>query len=350
MADTEPCDVVVDENERLVSLRRLILFVLFGVIVYLVILFYGEVGRIAVALSSIPWWTIPLMLGLSFLNYVFRYVKWQYFLHRIDVRMPHRDSFSVFLAGFTLTVSPGKIGEAIKGYFCNELRGTPIAKIMPVVVSERVTDLLAMVILAMVGLVGGASTGNEIFTVLMLGGAVLIGAVILSRSSIYERGVKRLTSFGPLKRFQNSCDLIEDTMVKTLAPRSMFVSTAVSVPGWLMECIALWILLCLLTGTGSPTLSSQSLQLLLTATFIHSAASVIGALVFTPGGLVGYEATSIALMQITLGLAESAASLATIIIRFATLWFSVIVGFIALGAVQRCKRDRQQMKEASSLK
>ncbi len=346
MTENEPCDVEIRGRE-LISLRRLVLFVLLGVVVYLCILLYGEIGRISLALSSIPWWVVPIMLGLSFLNYLIRYVKWQYFLHRIDVRIPHKESFCVFLAGFTLTVSPGKIGEAIKGYFCNELRGTPIAKIMPVVVSERVTDLLAMVILAIIGLVGGVSTGNETVTVIVLGGAVLLGAIILSRSSVYERGVKRLTSFGPLKRFQDSCDLIEDTMVRTLAPRSMFVSTAVSVPGWFMECMELWILLSFLTGAGLPSLSVESLHLLLTATFIHSTASVIGALVFTPGGLVGYEATSIALIHLILGLTQSAAGVATIIIRFATLWFSVFVGFVALVAVQSLRRTDNTQKHQS---
>ncbi|NWF95237.1 MAG: flippase-like domain-containing protein [Candidatus Thorarchaeota archaeon] len=339
MSDTNPCEIPV-ERSGLVSVRKLLLFVFAGVVIYLLMILYGEIGRIASALSVIPWWwVVPAILVLSFLNYIIRYVKWQYFLRRIDVNLRHLESFSVFLAGFTLTVSPGKIGEVIKGYFCNQLKGTPIAKVVPVVVSERVTDLLAMVLLAMMGFLLGFNTGNELITIIGLGGLVFFGALVLSRRSLYNRLIKRMTSFGPLKRFQSSCDMIEDTMVRTLAPRPMLVSTTISVPGWFMECIELWILLGLLTGTGLPSLAPESLLLLVHATFIHSAASVIGALVFTPGGLIGYEASSIALMQVLLGLTEAVASVATILIRLATLWFSVVVGFVALAAVERLHRQ-----------
>ena len=97
-----------------------------------------------------------------------------------------------------------------------------------------------------------------------------------------------------------------------------------------------------MTGAGIPTLGSASIILLMVATFIHSTASVIGAVSFSPGGLGPYEITSLALITVLLGIPEDAASViagaATIIIRFVTLWFSVIVGFIALGIVTRRRK------------
>jgi uncharacterized protein (TIRG00374 family) len=144
---------------------------------------------------------------------------------------------------------------------------------------------------------------------------------------------------GPLKRFNQSCDLIEDTMTKTLSPRPMIVSTVISLPGWFMESLELWILLSILSGAGLPTLSWPSLMLLASATFIHSAASVIGAVTFLPGGLGTYEATSVLLMMSLLGFTNAVASAATILIRFVTLWFSVVVGFVALRLLARARHS-----------
>ncbi len=334
-----------EQESSFVSMRKVILFVLFGVIVYLIIIFYGQFDAVLAAVTMIPWWVLPAMMALSFLNYVIRYVKWQYYLRRIGVNLSHADSFSVFLAGFTLTTTPGKIGEGIKGVFINDIDGTPVAKTMPVVVSERVTDLLAMAILAMIGLLIGFAGGDQLLLVAFVGAAALVGAIILGNSRFYDKILSKMTGFGPLKRFQDSSDVIGETMTKTLSPRPMAVSTAVSVPGWFMECIELWLLLSILSGAGLPSFTSSSLILLLQATFIHATASAIGALSFLPGGLVGYEVTSVALIQMMLFMNEAVAGVATIIIRFVTLWFSVIVGFVALAIVERRRRKRDAVAQ-----
>jgi len=335
-------------KQAMISTRKLIVFVIFSVVVFAAVGLYGQLDDVMNALASIDWWIVlPTMMALSFFNYIIRYVKWQYYLNRIDVHLSHTDSFSVFLAGFTLTTTPGKIGEAIKGFFIRDIDGTPVAKTVPVVVSERVTDLLALVILAMIGFGIGINTGDQFLTVLLLGGVVLVGAIVLSQKTFYQKILTRFTSFGPLKRFHDSVDDIEHTMTRTLGPKPLVVSTTVSIPGWFMECLELWLLLSLLTGAGFPSLAPDSLILLLQSTFVHSTASIIGAISFLPGGVGTYEITSVALITLLLGLPAALASAATILIRVVTLWFSVIVGFIALGVVTRRTRKHQEVIELS---
>ena len=318
--------------------RNIAIFIIISMIVFGLVGVYGNPVEVMQALSAIPWyWVLPVMMALSFLNYTFRYMKWQYFLKRIDVHLSHRDSFSIFLAGFTLTTTPGKIGEAVKGYFVQAVEGTPVAKTIPIVVSERITDLLAIVILALVGFTLGVNTGDQLLTVLILGGAVLGGAIVIGSKTFYQKFLSKMTSFGPLKRFHESVDIIEDTMTKTLSPKPMLASTAISIPGWFMECLELWILLAILSG------QALSLSLLLIATFIHATASIIGALTFSPGGIGMYEFTSIALIGLLVTTSGTVQSAATILIRVMTLWFSVIVGFIAMGIVTR--RAGQVAKE-----
>ncbi len=342
--------MTVGENttrQSMVSTQRLIAFVIFSVVVFAAVGLYGQLDEVILALSSIDWWIVlPAMMALSFFNYVIRYVKWQYYLNRIDVHLSHTDSFSVFLAGFTLTTTPGKIGEAIKGFFIREIDGTPVAKTVPVVVSERVTDLLALVLLAMMGFGIGINTGDQLLTVLLLGGVVLVGAIVLSQKTFYQKILSRLTSFGPLKRFQDSVDDIEYTMTQTLGPKPLVVSTTISIPGWFMECIELWLLLSLLSGAGLPSLTTTSLVLLLQTTFVHSTASIIGAISFLPGGVGTYEITSVVLITFLLGIPVALASAATILIRVVTLWFSVIVGFVAFGIVTRRTRKVKDSQQA----
>ncbi|MFX1604770.1 MAG: YbhN family protein [Promethearchaeota archaeon] len=343
-----PGEETTKSEQSMISAQKVIAFVIVSVVVFAAVGLYGKIDDVISYLALIPWWwVLPAMMVLSFLNYIIRYVKWQYFLKRIDVHLSHTDSFSVFLSGFTLTATPGKIGEAIKGYFIRDINGTPVAKTVPIVVSERVTDLLALVLLAMIGFGIGVSTGNELLTVIMLGGVVFIAAIVLSQKTFYQRILKRFTSFGPLKRFQDHVDDIENTMIQTLGPKPLVLSTIISIPGWFMECLELWLLLSLVSGGVLPSLAPASLILLLQATFVHATASIIGAISFLPGGVGTYEVTSVALIQFLLGMSDSQASVATILIRVVTLWFSVIVGFVALGVVSRRIRKRKLSNELS---
>jgi uncharacterized protein (TIRG00374 family) len=329
-------------NDRsFISPKRMAILIVASMAVFGLLGMYGNPVEVFQALSAIPWyWVLPLMMILSFLNYSFRYLKWQYFLHRIDVNISNRDSFSIFLAGFTLTTTPGKIGEAIKGYFVQEIEGTPVVKTIPIVVSERVTDLLAIVILALVGFTLGVNTGDQLLTVLILGGAVLCGAIVVGSKTFYQKILSRLMSIGPLKRFQDHCDTIENTMTKTLNPKSMLYTTAISIPGWFMECLELWILLGFLSG------ESLTLSLLLIATFVHATASIIGALTFTPGGVGTYEGTSLFLLGLLL-FTGTVASAATILIRFMTLWFSVVIGFISMSFItRRARKVHEETQQA----
>jgi glycosyltransferase 2 family protein len=68
----------------------------------------------------------------------------------------------------------------------------------------------------------------------------------------------------------------------------------------------------------------------LIAVFIFSISTVVGALIATPGGLGGTEGALVALTAQLLGLARTPASAAALLIRFATLWFGVILGLICL--------------------
>lgn len=330
-----------EQQESFISTRKLVAFVVVGVLVYLLIGFYANFDLVFDALLSIPWWWIlPTMMAMSFVNYAIRFVKWQYYLGLIDVNLSVRESFSIFLAGFTLTATPGKIGEAIKGYFCNEIDGTPIAKTVPVVISERITDMLAMIALAMGGFILAFNIGNQLFLLAGVGVLAIIGALVLNSETFYSKILRKLTSVGPLKRYQDSCDLIEDTLMKTLAPKPLILSSLVSIPGWFMECMELWLLLSLFTGMGLPSLTINSLILLASATFIHAGASTVGAvLIFLPGGLGGYEAFAIGMMTTLMLLPIAIASAATMLVRFVTLWFSVMVGFVAMAVVTRMTRD-----------
>jgi len=97
-----------------------------------------------------------------------------------------------------------------------------------------------------------------------------------------------------------------------------------SVLAWACEGIALWVLL-VGFGTRPP---------LLLSVFFYETASLAGALIPVPGGLGVVEGMRREQL-VRLGGAPSAIATASmILVRFATLWWAVAVGFMALGVLR----------------
>ena len=97
------------------TLRRVLAVMLVGVVLYGCFVLYAGCRDIAATLARYRWWTFAATLGLASINYGFRFLKWEYYLARLGVRGVRKpDSLLVFLSGFVLTVTPGKVGEVFK--------------------------------------------------------------------------------------------------------------------------------------------------------------------------------------------------------------------------------------------
>lgn len=125
--------------------------------------------------------TLPLILGFVLLNYFFRFLRWEYYLRVLQIRIPLSESFGIFMSSLSMAVTPGKMGEVVKAYFLKALHGIPMSKSMPIVFAERVTDFLALLIISFAG---AYEIGYEKKIIVMLALVFVAGiGVISSRST-----------------------------------------------------------------------------------------------------------------------------------------------------------------------
>src|SRR3954469_6821323 len=137
------------------NIRRLLLGVLLGVLLYGAAVAYTGYQRVHLALASFHWSAFFVAIGLASLNYCLRFGKWQYYLRRLGVtQVPVAESALVFLSGFVLTITPGKLGEVFKSAVLARTHGVPAERTAPIVVAERLTDVIAIVIWVVVGSTG----------------------------------------------------------------------------------------------------------------------------------------------------------------------------------------------------
>src|SRR3990172_343903 len=136
------------------SLRtKLLVSLVFGLLVVLVLMVYADFSRIVDEFGRFRWAYVPAILALTMLNYVLRFVKWDYYMRLVGTRNVGRlDSFLLFFSGLSMVMTPGKVGEWLKSYLLREISGVPISRSAPIIIAERLTDGVAMGLLALGGL------------------------------------------------------------------------------------------------------------------------------------------------------------------------------------------------------
>lgn len=305
----------------MIPIRRLLLVALAGVLLYGVFVVYTGYHTVQSSVQTFRWSGFGYALLLASFNYVLRFGKWEYYLRALRIRrIPLLDNLLIFLSGFVLTVSPGKVGEVFKSAVLERTYGVATHLTAPIVVAERLTDVIAVVLMI---LVGSTSLPGGLFWASMGALAVGVGLVGIYWSAPVFAFLRKLegTRFAPaVPKFIQAYAQLQTIA----APRLLLVPTLLSCVGWGCEGLALGLIL---EGFGENVSSVQ-------AAFFYATSTLAGALIPVPGGLGVTEGLMQQQMVHVAGVSQGAATTSMLLIRIATLWWAVAVGFAALGILR----------------
>ena len=285
---------------------------LLAVAVYLVMCIYADFDKLIQAFESFQWIYLILLIVLTTLGYFIRYLKWNYFLNSVGVHLKTKDNLFVFLSGLSMIITPAKMGEIWKGWLIKEINNEKLSKTVPVVIIDRVTDLLALILLSLTGIFY-YEKGSYILIIILL---VFAAFFLVIKSKFISN---KLIFFMEKRAGKYSSDVkhMHQTFEETMAPKTLMVTTILAVFAWFCECLGLYMVV-----LGF----SQYLTLTVT-TFVFSFSSLVGAVSMIPGGLGIAEATISGLLQF-FGLTSTVSVGVALIVRLGTLWYGVIVGLI----------------------
>ena len=308
---------------------KIMLSLVFGVLVIAVLSLVADARALTTTLNDFAWELLPLILGLTLFNYALRFLKWQYYLRLIGVRgLSTRDSAGIFFSAFTMVMTPGKVGELLKSYLLRRVAGTPVAVSAPIIVAERLTDGLAMVALAALGLTQ-SRFGWPVLALTLVG--AVAGIAIVQHRPTVERLLRAGERIGPLStRIHHLRDFLGSAR-ELLRPWPLALAVGTGFVSWLGECVAFYLVL---IGLGLP----GSWALLIAATSILALATLLGSASMLPGGLGVADASIAGLLLAVVAsplMTGEVAVAASLLIRFATLWFGVILGAVVLALFRR---------------
>ena len=289
-----------------------------GALLYLGGAIAADLDRVSASLGQFQWSILVPVCALTFLNYGLRFVKWRYLLRRLGVDMPLGEDALNFTAGLAMVISPGKAGELLKPYVVRARTGVPMATTIPALVTERLTDGIAMLILA--GFSVGAYAADKVHYLTIPAAVIGFGLLILAHEGLSLWSVRQLSRVYGLRGVAAKMEEMLVSLRRCVAPWPLLLTLVLSIIAWGAECYGY---LLVFKGLGYPDVDLE------VAVFLYAFATVAGSAM--PGGLGVADGVlaggAVSLIQ---GITQPVSVAAAILIRVCTLWIGVAIGALAL--------------------
>lgn len=302
--------------------RKLIFSLVLAFLFYIALALFSDWSKLTHALIDFPWGWLPLVITLTLVNYVGRLLKWQWYLNLLGVKIAWAESARIFGVGMLMVMTPGKAGEFLKSYMVKNVTGTPMSVTAPIILAERMTDGMAMLILASLGLFAYPDAkARSIAALVFLGLVLAIGVIQIRPLALW------FLQFGHrlpvVHRFADHLLQLYESCYLIFKPRNLLISLVIGIVNWAAEGVAYFVVL---VGFGVHL----TLDSVLLAVFIFCISTVIGAVFAMPGGLGGVEGSLVALSTQIFGLSTAAATAGALLVRFCTLWLGVLIGVVSI--------------------
>ena len=304
------------------SRKKMLITVIGIMIFYTIFIIYSDAGQIIETIQGMKIEFIPLILGIQFISFFLRGFRQKKFLEKINVQISLKKSFLIFLSGLSMLMTPGGTGGIIKSQFLKNELGYSRRKTVPVFFYERYHDFLAIIIIMIIFSIIYSTIISQ-FLIIISSIILFVGYLILKSQKISKRILGKIEKMKIFKKI--STDLLEtnDSISKLISSKIFLQGLIISISAVVLDLIAVYLIFISLNIEYTFFESSQL--------FLSSIIS--GVLSLLPAGIGVTEGSLLKLLTLR-GMELSFASATVLIIRFLTLWFSAIVGFITLKFVK----------------
>ncbi len=256
------------------------------------------------------------LISCSLTSYALRYLRWNYYITKLEYSIPHRQHILYYLSAFALTITPAKVGETIRSLYLYN-HGVSYSKSIAAFFTERLLDL--MVVTSLSSMLLFQHSDYNFFIILL---SLFILLIIILIKSNY---LPKISHFFCDKFHSKKIKSLLDSLIslsshaKTLLQiKSLSIGAVLGVIAWTIQGTAFYILLNQL-GFTIPIHIAIS---------IYSIAIIAGAVSFIPGG-IGSTEIVMGVFLYSFGAPKEIVVIAPIIIRMTSLWFAVAIGLIS---------------------
>ena len=288
--------------------KKIFVFLIISIIVYASFLILSDFNKLADKITDFKIEYLPLILILVPLGWLALYARWVFLLRNLNYILPHKQNFKIFLSGFALGVTPGKVGELLKCQLLKDSFDVPKRITAPVILIERFYNAVGIVIISIFGIWFFDFSG---IVILIIACILVIIFILLRSKKLFSSVIQKTSKTKFISKFSNSFSDSYDVINLSIKPKIFIVSSLFSASYWILESFGINFI--------------EFYQVIIT----YATSIILGVASFIPAGIGVFEGTLIGLLSIQ-GLTISSAVALAIFVRVFTLWYSVLVGFFAL--------------------
>ena len=217
-----------------------LIFLTIPVFVYLLFIIFSDGEQIIKNFFQIKIELFLLFVSFWSLGVVFRVIRWHIFMNNVTTKIPFRRNTIYFLSGFSMLLTPGRIGEIIRSPFIKRDYDIPVTKTTAIVFVERFYDLLAVITIVAFAL----TFVNLPKTLLLVPIAIIsIMIVLIVNKQLLLKFMVKLNSIGILKNKIPNVEESFELISKLLKSKNLVIGLSTTLGVVIAEAIAVFFLL-----------------------------------------------------------------------------------------------------------
>ena len=297
--------------------KSLLLGILGIIAIYAIILIAFDVNIISEKINDFDFQYLLFIIPLIPLTWGVLFLRWNLLLKNSAIDIPLKDNFIIFISGFALGVTPGKVGELIKAELLKNKFNIPRSKTAPLVIVERFFNFFAIAIISLFGILV-FEYSIYIFTILAVG--IIIFLTITSSEKLFLKFLQKIEKIKFLRNFSSELPKSFTIIQKSTRGKILPLSIILSVIFWILDSIIAYL-----------TLLSFGIDIIdyFVLMSIYTSSIILGVISFLPLGIGVVEGSLVGFLSLN-GIEFPLATAIVVFIRFFTRWIGVMAGFLGL--------------------
>ena len=303
-------------NEVIMKFYRNFLLVVVSIIVlYIAFLIFSDFNVIREKIFDFNIDYLPIILLLAPLSWIIIFFRWHFLLKNSDITVPKKENFKIYMAGFAMSVTPGKVGELIKSQFLKSKYGISRKKTLPIILSEYFYNIIGVLAVSILGVY---YFEFSLYVIIFTSGLIITALTIISSETFFKKFVNLISKRNFLKKYVSSLSDSHIILKKSTRGKIFIISSALTVAFWLTEALIVYFVF-----LSFNILNFEFFKIVA----IYTTSLILGIVSFLPMG-VGVVEGSLAGFLSYEGVDISIALTLVILIRIFTRWYGVIVGLV----------------------
>ena len=295
--------------------RNFLLAVVSMVVLYIVFLIVSDFNVIHEKIFDFKTDYLPIILLLAPLSWLIVFFRWHLLLKNSNIIIPKKENFKIYMAGFAMSVTPGKVGELIKSQFLKSKYGVSRKNTLPIIISEYFYHMVGVLAVSILGVY---YFEFSLYVIILTSALIITTLTIISSETFFKKFVNLISKRNFLKKYVSPISDSHIIFKKSTRGKIFIISSGLSIAFWLTEVLIVYFVF-----LSFNVLNFEFFKI----AAIYTTSLILGMLSFLPMG-VGVVEGSLAGFLNYEGIDISIALTLVILIRIFTRWYGVIVGLI----------------------